>query len=148
VGVQEVRWEKGGTERADDYTFTTEKGMGSSVRNKFFVRKGIVSAFRRVEFVSDRMSYIKLRGHWCNIIVLNVQVPCEYKGDDVKDSFCEEQGRVFDQFPRYDMEIVLGDFNTKVGRENICKPTMGNESLHENINDNGDKVLKFGHLKS
>jgi hypothetical protein len=40
-----------------------------------------------------------------NIIVLNVHVPCEDKGDDVKDSFYEKLGRVFDQFPRYDMKI-------------------------------------------
>jgi hypothetical protein len=37
-------------------------------------------------------------------------------------------GRVFDQFPRYDTKILLGDFNAKVGRENILKPTIGNES--------------------
>jgi hypothetical protein len=63
------------------------------------------------------MSYIILRGRWCNIIVLNLHVPCEDKGVDVKDSFFEELGRVFDQFPRYDMKIILGDFNAKVGRE-------------------------------
>ena len=27
VGVQEVRWDKGGTARAGDYTFSMEKGM-------------------------------------------------------------------------------------------------------------------------
>jgi len=27
---------------------------------------------KRAEFVSYRISYIVLRGHWCNIIVLNV----------------------------------------------------------------------------
>jgi hypothetical protein len=82
-------------------------------------------AVRRVEFISDRMSRIILRGYWCNI-VLNVHTPCEDKGDDVKDSFYEELGRVYDQFPRYDMKILLGDFNVKVGRENIFKPTIGN----------------------
>jgi hypothetical protein len=51
VGVQEVRWEKGGTERAEDYTFFY------AVRDRFFVHKRIISAVRRVEFVSDRMSY-------------------------------------------------------------------------------------------
>jgi hypothetical protein len=35
------------------------------------------------------------------------------------------------------MKIILGDFNAKVGRENIFKPTIGNESLHESSNDNG-----------
>jgi hypothetical protein len=29
------------------------------------------------------------------------------------------------------MKIILGDFNMKVGRENIFKPKIGNESLHE-----------------
>jgi hypothetical protein len=28
VGVQEVRWVKGGTERAEDYTFSMDRGMG------------------------------------------------------------------------------------------------------------------------
>jgi hypothetical protein len=39
----------------------------------FFVHQRMVSAIKRVEFVSARMSYIVLRGRWCNIIVLNAQ---------------------------------------------------------------------------
>jgi hypothetical protein len=42
------------------------------------VHKRIISA---VEFVSDRMSYIILKGHWCHIIVLNVHAPTEDKMD-------------------------------------------------------------------
>jgi hypothetical protein len=34
------------------------------------------------------------------------------------------------------MKILLGDFNAKVGREDIFKPTIWNESLHEISNDN------------
>jgi hypothetical protein len=101
VGVQKVRSEKGGTERAEDYIFFYGQGNGDhQLGTGFFVHKKIVTAVRRVEFISDRMSYIILRGRWCNIIVLNVYAPCEDKTDVVKDSFCEELGRVFDQFPR------------------------------------------------
>jgi len=77
-----------------------------------------VSAEKRVEFVSDRMSYIVLRGRWCNI-VLNVHAPSEGKSDDSKDSFYEELEQVFDHFANYHMKILLGDINAKVGRENI-----------------------------
>jgi exonuclease III len=141
VAVQEVRWEKSGTEWAEDYTFFYgEREWGSSGRG-FFIHKIIVSAVRRVEFISNRMSYIMLRGCWCNIIVLNVHAPCEDKRDDVKDSLCEELGHVFDQFPRYDMKISLCDFNVKVDRENIFKLTIGTESLHEISNDNGVRVV-------
>jgi hypothetical protein len=52
--------------------------------------KKIISAVNRVEFVSDRMSYIILGVHWCHIIALNVHAPTEDKTDDVKGSFYEE----------------------------------------------------------
>jgi hypothetical protein len=83
----------------------------------------IISAVKRVEFVSDRMSYIILRGRCCHIIVLNVHAQTEDKIDYVKDSFYEELERVFDKFPKYHMKILLGDFNAKVGREDIFIPT-------------------------
>jgi hypothetical protein len=41
------------------------------------------------------------------------------------------------------MKILLGDLNAKVGREDIFKPTTGNESLHEISNDSGVRVVNF-----
>ena len=35
------------------------------------------------------------------------------------------------------------NFNAKFGREYIFKPTTGNESLHEDSNDNGVRVVNF-----
>jgi hypothetical protein len=64
------------------------------------VHKRIISAVKRVEFVSDRISYIILSGPWCHIIVLNVHTLTEDKTGDVKDSFYEELERVFDKFPK------------------------------------------------
>jgi hypothetical protein len=74
-----------------------------------------MSTVKRVEFVSDRMSYIILRGRWCNIIVLNVHAPTANKTDDIKGRFNEELEQVFNKFPKYHMNILLGDFNAKLG---------------------------------
>jgi hypothetical protein len=41
------------------------------------------------------------------------------------------------------MKILLGDFNAKVGREDIFKPIIGNNSLHEASNNNGVRVVNF-----
>jgi hypothetical protein len=101
-----------------------------------------------MEFVSDRMSNITLKGRWCDIIVLNVHAPTEDKDDDIKDSFYEALEQVFDQFPRYYMKILLGDFNAKVGREGIFKPIICKDSLHEASNDNGVRVVNFATSKN
>jgi hypothetical protein len=126
VGVQDVRWDKGGTERAEDYTLFYGAGNEDhQLGTGFFVHKKIISEVRRVDFVSDRMTYIILRDRWCNIIVVNVHAQCEDTRDDIKDSFYEELGRVFDQCPKCNLKILLDDFNAKVGREDIFKPTIG-----------------------
>jgi hypothetical protein len=96
----------------------TPKGKNHELDTVFFVQKRILSAVQRVEFVSDRMSNIMLRGRWCCILVLNVYAITENKTDDLKDSFYEELERVLDKFPKYHMNILL-DFNAKVGREYI-----------------------------
>jgi hypothetical protein len=80
VGVEEVRWEGGGTEPAGEYAFFYGKGHENhELRTGLFVHKRIISSVKVVEFVSDRMSYIILRGRWCHIIVLNVHAPTEDK---------------------------------------------------------------------
>jgi hypothetical protein len=93
------------------------------------------------------MSYMILRGRWCNIIVLNVHAPTEDKIDDIKDRFYEELESVLDKFPKYHKNL-LGDINAKVVREDIFKPTIGNESLEEIINDNGVRVVNFATSKT
>jgi hypothetical protein len=56
VGVQDVRWNGGGTEPAGEYTFFYGKGNeNNELVIGFLVHKRIVSAIKRVEFVTDGM---------------------------------------------------------------------------------------------
>jgi hypothetical protein len=71
-----------------------------------------------------------------------VHAPSEYKNDESKGSFYKELEQVFDHFPRYHMKILLRDFNAKVGK-NIFKPTIGNDSLHQDSIDNGVRIVNF-----
>jgi hypothetical protein len=78
----------------------------------------------------------------------------------MKDNLSEELERVFNEFPKYHMNILFGDFNAKVGKENIFKPTTGNdctdlfkpttgnESLHGFSNGNGVRPVNFATSKN
>jgi hypothetical protein len=84
------------------------------LRTGFFVHKGIISAVKRIEFISDRMSHINLRGHWR---VLTVPAPTEDKGDK-KDAFYKELEHVF-SVPKVPHENFVRRFQGKL-RESSC----------------------------
>jgi len=46
------------------------------------------------------------------------------------------------------MKFLLGDFNAKLGRENIFKPIIGNESLHQDNNGIGVRIANFATSKN
>ena len=87
------------------------------------------------------MSYIFL---W----VLNVHAPSEEKIDYSKSSFYEELEQVCNCFPKWHAKPRLGDCGAKVGRENIFKPAIGNDSLHEDSNINGVRIVTFDTSKN
>jgi len=87
VGLLQVRWDKGGTVITRNYIFIC--GKGTKILNWkriFFANHKTESAVRRGTVISDRMSYIVLRGRWFYIIVSNVHTPSE-NSDDSKDGF-------------------------------------------------------------
>jgi hypothetical protein len=81
-------------------------------------------------YLPDKMGFICFSSCWCYNIVLDVHAPTEDKIDDVRNNFYEELEHLFHKYPKCHMKILL-DFNAKVGREGICKPTIGNQSLHK-----------------
>jgi hypothetical protein len=46
------------------------------------------------------------------------------------------------------MTVLLGDCNAKVGRENIFKLTVGNESPHQDSSDSGVRIVNFATSKN
>jgi hypothetical protein len=89
------------------------------------------------------MSYIILRGRWCDITVLNVHAQTGDIIDDMKRSFYEKL-----EFPKHYMTILLADFNAKVSRKDTLKSTIGSESLHYIKNDEGLGEVNFATPKN
>jgi len=50
--------------------------------------------------------------------------------------------------PKYDIKIVMGDFNAKVGKEQGLTPNVGKYSLHEETNNNGWRMIDFAITKN
>jgi hypothetical protein len=77
-----------------------------------------------------------------------VHAQSEEKVGDSKDSFYEELEQVSEHFPKCHMNILIGEFNQKEGKEDIFEPTIGNESTHQDRNKNGVRMVNFATSKN
>ena len=84
-----------------------------------------MNAFIGFKPMSDRLSSIRIRGKMFNITL--ICAPTEDTDENIKGTFYETLERVFDEAPRHDTKIVLGDFNAKIGKEIVYRPTIGKE---------------------
>jgi hypothetical protein len=58
--------------------------------SRLFIHRQIKLAVKRVEFISDCISCIRLKGRWSDMIIVNLHAPSEDKDDDIKDRFYED----------------------------------------------------------
>ena len=75
--------------------------------------------------------------------MINVREPTNKKMEEVKEEFYNLLEQNINQITNSDIKIILGNFNAKVGKEDIHKPTIGSESLHNETNNNGIKMIQF-----
>jgi hypothetical protein len=67
--------------------------------------------------------------------------------EEIKEEFYNLLEQNMNQIAGLDIKIMSGDFNAKIGKESICKPTTGKESLHNETNNNGRKMIQFAIYK-
>lgn len=104
------------------------------------LQSGNISVIK-FESNNERMCHIRIKGRFKNISIENFYAPTEEAEDDEKDEFYDMLEEEWNKLPSYDVKILLGDANAKVGRENIWQEVVGINSLHETSNDNGVRLL-------
>ena len=67
--------------------------------------------------------------------------PTEDKDEEMRDEFYEKLENEIHKCPKHDMKIILGDFNAQVGRQDQDNSIVGNYSVHEESNKNGQRLI-------
>jgi len=90
---------------------------------------------------------IRLKLKFFNMSIINIHAKMEEKEEMVKDELYQTLERTYDKIPTNNIKIVLGDLNTKIRKEVECEPTIGKESLHNEFNHNGKRIVDFATSK-
>ena len=113
-------------------------GVGFVVKKNF---KHLVMDFKAI-------STLRIKGKFFNYTIINVHTQTEVSAEEEKESFYDLLQKTYEKSPSYDVKIIIGDMNAQEGKEDIYCPTTGKQSLHENTNDNGYRLIQFATLNN
>ncbi|XP_013174666.1 PREDICTED: craniofacial development protein 2-like [Papilio xuthus] len=151
AALQEVRWPRQGECNIDNRAtlFYSGSDSGHHVNGTgFLIRNSLLGNVLRFVAVSDRICLLRLKSRFSHITIINAYAPTEISSEAAKDSFYEDLEALYDQANRYDVKILIGDFNAQIGREEAFVPTIGRHSKHNTSNDNGLRLITFATSKS
>lgn len=67
--------------------------------------------------VNERICILRLRAKFFNISIICVRAPTEDIMDEQKDILCDKLHNEFDEIPRDNVKIIIGDFNTNIRKK-------------------------------
>jgi hypothetical protein len=102
------------------------------LRTEFSVHKQSISEIKGAEFVIVRISYVEIKGRWCDIIAEKLMFRLRIKGRIRRSISIRNYDCVLVQFPQYHTDILFGGSTAKLLEESF-KPACWNESFHDTM---------------
>lgn len=143
LAIQETKQKGNEIIDIEDYTIFKSGGQNRMLGTGFLVSKRISKSVIEFKPISERICYIRIRGKHRKLSLINLHAPTEEKEEKEKNDYYEIMENVYDSIPRYDIKIILGDCNAKIGKEEMYIPTIGKHSKHDVTNENGSKLIDF-----
>lgn len=148
VGLSEVRREGENLVRRKNGNYfhyfgetKGQKGIG------FYIKETTWKRVYEIKGINERIGVIKLEfGKKWKITIIQVYAPILDSGESLKEKFYEELTNTIRDEQGY-YTIVMGDFNAKIGAENLNTEknmTIGPYTLGE-MNENGKRVVELAY---
>ena len=140
LGIGELRWTGMGEFNSDDH-YIYYCGQESLRRNgvAIMVNSRVQNAVLGCNLKNDRMISVRFQGKPFNITVIKVYVPIS--NVEEAECFCEDLQNLLELTPKKDVLFSIGDWNAKVGNQEI--PGVTGKFCLGVWNEAGQRLMEF-----
>ncbi|CAF4292942.1 unnamed protein product [Rotaria magnacalcarata] len=145
IGISEVRWTGKGETPSGDFIWSGEdtthtRGVGMLLTAK--AKKTLIG----YNPISSRVITARFNATPFKLTVIHVYAPTSASSDDEIEIFYDSIEHALTQTPKKDIIIVTGDWNAKIGSDNIHWESVMGRYGYGDRNERGDRLLEFAAL--
>ena len=147
LGISECRWSGFGRLKARTGETIIYSGRDDDVHQSgvaIIISKKVAQCLDSWRPISDRIIEARFFSRFIKTTVIQVYAPTNEADDEVKDDFYEQLQKIVDEVPRHDMLLVIGDWNAKVGEQQLGEEDIvGKFGMIGERSDNGERFVSF-----
>ena len=147
LGISECRWSGFGRLKARTGETIIYSGRDDDVHQSgvaIIISKKVAQCLDSWRPISDRIIEARFFSRFIKTTVIQVYAPTNEADDEVKDDFYEQLQKIVDEVPRHDMLLAIGDWNAKVGEQQLGEEgIVGKFGRIGERSDNGERFVSF-----
>ncbi|CAF2944575.1 unnamed protein product [Rotaria sp. Silwood2] len=142
IGISEVRWTGKGETLSGDFIYSGEsnihtKGVGILLSAK--ARKSLLC----YNPIDSRIITARFKATPFNVTIVHVYAPTAEASEDDIESFYDSVENAIAEAPRKDIIIITGNWNAKVGDDNVGWASVMGKHGYGKRNERGERLLEF-----
>ena len=141
LGVSEVRWPGSGEVQYERSKFIYSGGDSRERGVGILLSEDAAKSFKGFWAVSDRVILVKLQGSPFDINIIQVYAPTDDSVEEEIENFYDSIDSVIRECKGHEINIVMGDFNAKVGH-GCMEQVVGPHGLGTR-NERGDRLIDW-----
>ena len=145
LGVSEMRWTgQGRMDSRGKTVLYSGKEQHHTHGVGIFLSKTAAQTLVSWKPINERIIMARFHTRHAKVTVVQVYAPTEVAADSEKDEFYDQLQGVIDEIPSFDIKLVMGDLNAKLGSDRRGIPSsIGPHGSADDINDNGERLLSL-----
>ena len=144
LAITEARWTQTGKQKLSTGEVIIWSGKNDGNHEEgvaLIISKKQANALLQWKPISERLMYVRMNSRHVKLSILVAYAPINAAEEEAKDQFYSTVQAALEDIPGHDVLLLMGDFNARVGGNNLDRErTMGKHGEGE-CTDNGERLI-------
>ena len=144
LALQEICWQGQGRIDKHEYKvrYSGPENRTGQLGTRFMITSPMRNSLLEFEAVNDRICRIRIKGRYRNVTIISTHALTEEREDHEKEDFYDRLEEMYSNVQKYNITIIMGDCNVKIGREKHLTKVAGKYTIHNETRENGNLLAQ------